>query len=62
VRVRHSKANMIDKILDTKRTAMLTSRRFIYLAVQTVGQYNEALMKTDLAANIFNRKIRWSRR
>jgi hypothetical protein len=60
--VRRGEANMIDKSLDTNGTAMLTSRRFIYLAVQTVGLYHEALLKTDMAANIFNRKIRWLRR
>jgi len=60
--VRRTEANMIDKSLDTGGTAMLTSRRLIYLAVLTVGLYHEALLKAGKAANNFNRKIRWSRR
>ena len=61
-RVRDVEANMIEKMVDTGRTAMLTSRRFIYLGGQTASLYHAALKKTGLTANIFNRKIRWLRR
>jgi hypothetical protein len=55
--VRDVEANMIEKSVDTGGTAMLTSRRFIYLGGQTASLYHAALNTTGLQQKFLTGKF-----